>query len=302
MNKIFFSAYYSVVVHDSKEDMIDMPENIICNGCEDCFPSDRIKEAVCINAPRIYDSCSDKDCLEDLTVMLTKSGQCIIDKATGVRINNAEVCNVSISLQAVPFHNGFYAVDMTFYFDVSLDAFMAPNALPMPVKGLAVFSKRAVLFGSEGSVKVFSSDNCSENADTLNVPIQSCPKATVQVAEPVPLSARLCERRGPVHLPPCRIPDCIVRRYGGEFVRDEAEKDVLVSIGMFSIVQLERNVQMLIPAYDFCIPHKECVSSSEDPCELFSSIDFPTSAFFPSAPINDCGCGCGHKRDPERKE
>ena len=26
------------------------------------------KEAVCINAQRIYDSCSDKDCLEDLQV------------------------------------------------------------------------------------------------------------------------------------------------------------------------------------------------------------------------------------------
>lgn len=283
-----------------------MAENIICNGCDECFPSDKIREAVCINAPRIYDSCSDKDCLEDLPVMLTKAGQCIIDKATGVRINNAEVCNVAISLQPVPFHSGFYAIDMTFYFDVSLDAFMAPNALPMPVKGLTVFSKRAVLFGSEGSVKVFTSDNCNDS-DGINVPIQSSPKATVQVAEPVPLSARLAEKRKPIQLPPCRIPECIVRRYGGEFVRDEADKEVLVSIGMFSIVQLERNVQMLIPAYDFCIPHKECVSSSEDPCELFSSIDFPTNAFFPSAPSDNNGCGCGngnhnHHRHRENNE
>ena len=29
------------------------------------------KEAVCINAGRIYDSCSDKDCLEDLRVYFT---------------------------------------------------------------------------------------------------------------------------------------------------------------------------------------------------------------------------------------
>ena len=72
-----------------------------------------------------------------------------------------------------------------------------------------------------------------------------------------------------------------LKSYGGEFVQSESEKDVLVSIGIFTIVQLERDVQMLIPAYDFCMPRKECVASSEDPCELFSSIDFPTSEFFP---------------------
>lgn len=271
-----------------------MSDNLICNGCDNCFPSDKIKEAVCINASRIYDSCSDKDCLEDLNVLLTKPGQCMIDKAANVRLNDVEVCNVSIGLQPVPFHKGFYSVDMTFYFDVNLDVFMAPNALPMPVKGLAVFSKRAVLFGSDGSVKIFSSDCSAESPDGMNMPSRNCPKAIVQVAEPIPLSARLIERRPQPMTPPCRIPESIMRRYGGEFAGADADKQVLVSIGMFSIVQLERNVQMLIPAYDFCIPHKECVTSSEDPCELFSSIDFPTNEFFPSnLPLDQkhpCSC------------
>lgn len=270
-----------------------MSENII--GCEDDFRSEKIKEAVCINAPRIYDSCSDKDCLEDLPVLLTKSGRCLIDKATSVRLDSVSVCNVAVSLQPVPFHNGFYAVDMTFYFDVCMDAFMSPNALPMPVKGLAVFSKRAVLFGSEGKVKIYTSD-CPDAPEGLSTVSQNCPKAVVQVAEPIALSARLTERRKPCMMPPSRIPESIMRRYGGEFVPGESDKEVLVSIGMFTIVQLERNVQMLIPAYDFCMPKKECISSSEDPCELFSSIDFPTNEFFPkdcpSDGKNNCGCGC----------
>ena len=257
-----------------------MSESMINGGCSEYCSDDKIKEAVCINASRIYDSCSDKDCLEDLPVMLTKPGQCLIDKATSVRLNTVNVCNVAVSLQPVPFHNGFYAVDMTFYFDVGLDAFMTPNALPMPVKGLAVFSKRAVLFGSEGSVKVYTSD-CAEAPEGLSTPSQNCPKAVVQVAEPVALSARLEKHGGHCHMTPYRIPESIIRRYGGEFVQNESEKDVLVSIGMFTIVQLERDVQMLIPAYDFCMPRKECVASSEDPCELFSSIDFPTNEFFP---------------------
>ncbi len=259
-----------------------MSENVLCNGCEDCYPSDKSKEAVCINASRIYDSCSDKDCLEDLPVLLTKPAQCMIDKAANVRLNDVEVCSVSIGLQPIPFNKGFYAVDMTFYFDVCLDVFMAPNALPMPVKGLAVFSKRAVLFGSDGSVKIFSSDCSASAPDQQNQPTRNCPKAVVQVAEPIPLCAKLSESCSRPCMPQYRIPEAIIRRYGGEFVGPEADKQVLVSVGLFSIVQLERNVQMLIPAYDFCIPHKECVSSSEDPCELFSSIEFPTNEFFPS--------------------
>lgn len=267
-----------------------MSDQII--GCEEEFRSDKIKESVCINAPRIYDSCSDKDCLEDLSVLLTKPGQCLIDKATSVRLSGVSVCNVAVTLQPVPFHSGYYAIDMTYYFDVSLEAYMAPNALPMPVKGLAVFSKRAVLFGSEGSVKIYTSD-CPDT-DSVSSVSRNCPKAVVQVAEPIALSARLAERRRPCPMPPCRIPESIMRRFGGEFVQGESDKEVLVSIGMFTIVQLERNVQMMIPAYDFCMPKKECIASSEDPCELFSSIDFPTGEFFPKNSPSDnrkpCGC------------
>ncbi len=270
-----------------------MSENVLCSGCDECA-ADKIKEAVCINASRIYDSCSDKDCLEDLPVLLTKPGQCMIDKAANVRLNDVNVCNVSIDLQPVPFNKGFYAVDMTFYFDVCLDVFMAPNALPMPVKGLAVFSKRAVLFGSDGSVKVFSSDCNADTPDNQNTPARTCPKAVVQVADPIPLCAKLIDRGCGAPMAPCRIPESVLRRYGGEFVGAEAEKRVLVSVGLFTIVQLERNVQMMIPAFDFCIPHKECVSASEDPCELFGSIEFPTNEFFPSKFPTDqsrpCGC------------
>ena len=258
-----------------------MSENVLCNGCEDCYPEDKIKEAVCINASRIYDSCSDKDCLEDLPVLLTKPAQCMIEKAANVRLNDIEVCSVSVSLQPIPFNKGFYAVDMTFYFDVCLDVFMAPNALPMQLKGLAIFSKRAVLFGSDGSVKVFTSDCGTELQDGQTAASRTCPKASVQVAEPIPLCAKVADKRHIPCMTQYRIPDAIMRRYGGEFVGAEAEKQVLVSVGLFTIVQIERNVQMLIPAYDFCIPHKECVSTSEDPCELFSSIEFPTSEFFP---------------------
>ena len=69
-----------------------------------------------------------------------------------------------------------------------------------------------------------------------------------------------------------------------------AEKAVFATIGIFSIVQITREVQMLIPAYDYCIPEKECITTTDSPCELFSRIEFPMNEFFP--PRMDCEDQC----------
>ena len=255
------------------------------------------KEAVCIDAYRVYDSCGDKDCLEDLRVYFTEAGQQVIDQACNVRIRNAQVITVYLALEPVPFHKGFYSIDMTFFFEVNLDVFMAPAATPVTVCGLSIFSKKVILYGSEGNVKVYSSDFTLDDPDTQNAPVRNLPKATVQVAEPIGLAAKICDCCDCCD-PCCRIPDSVARRYGGDFCLKNHGRCVYVTIGIFTIVQIERNVQMLIPAYDFCIPEKECVSSSDNPCELFSRIDFPTDEFFPPKVTDiggeDHGC-CRHR-------
>ena len=54
------------------------------------------------------------------------------------------------------------------------------------------------------------------------------------------------------------------------------------ALGQFSIIRLERDTQLLIPAYDYCMPDKACQGSSEDdPCSMFSRIHFPIDEFFP---------------------
>ncbi len=260
--------------------------------------SDCFKESVCIDAYRVYDSCSDKDCLEDLRVYFCPPAQAVIDKATNVRMRSADIIIAYLDLEPVPFHKGFYSIDITFFFEVCLDVFCAPAVPPMTVSGLSVFSKNVVLYGSEGNVKVFSSDCTLDDMDHQNAPTRNIPKASVQVAEPIGLSAKLCEQR-PCCEPCCRIPSCICKKYGGEFCIKDCGKVVYATIGLFTIVQLERNVQMLIPAYDFCVPEKECVTSSDNPCELFSRIDFPTNEFFPpkvtDISYEEHGC-CRHRK------
>jgi hypothetical protein len=262
------------------------------------------KEAVCIDAYRVYDSCCDKDCLEDLRVYFTEENQHKVDHAVSVRIRDVDVLNVYLDLEPLPFQKGFYSIDMTFFFNVSLDIFTAPSAMATTVHGLSIFSKKVVLYGSEGSVKIFTSDYLYDELDHQNIPFKNLPKATCQVADPIGLSARICEYKH--HNDPINnIPESITRRYGGPFFLRPCGQIVYVTIGVFSIVQIERNVQMLIPAYDFCIPQKECVPTSDDPCELFSKIEFPTDEFFPPKGTDHCGndkhcCGCCHPKDKDK--
>ena len=131
-----------------------------------------------------------------------------------------------------------------------------------------------------------------------------CPDATrlaaVQVADPVILSARLIEPCDRCKCDCCccgcccNIPECICNRYGGGFCDDEDNKIVLVTLGIFTIVQLVRNVQMLVPVYDYCMPCKECCPTTDNPCDLFKKMCFPVNEFFP--PTEDGRGGCCEKK------
>lgn len=237
------------------------------------------QDAVCIDAMRIYDSCSDKDCLEDIRVLFPPEQQALVDTATSVRMKNVQVLTVYLDLQPIPFHRGFYSVDMTFFFEVTVDLFSTAGTCPGSVTGVSIFNKKVVLYGSEGNVKLFTSGDCTDELDTGDSLAQ--PKATVQVAEPVALSARLCDRPLVGCDPYCRIPDCICQRFGGTLETGTCRSHVYATIGLFTIVQLTRNVQMTVPASEFCVPEKECTPTTDNPCDLFRRIEFPMGEFFP---------------------
>ena len=59
-------------------------------------------------------------------------------------------------------------------------------------------------------------------------------------------------------------------------------------MGQFSIIRLERDTQLVVPAYDYCLPEKESpVTVTDDPCTLFSRIHFPVEEFFPPDSISE---------------
>lgn len=79
------------------------------------------------------------------------------------------------------------------------------------------------------------------------------------------------------------IPSFIAQSFSGQLVFDDsASRRFYVTLGQFTLVRLERDTQLLIPVYDYCVPQSECpCDAQEDPCGLFRSVAFPVNEFFP---------------------
>ena len=236
------------------------------------------KEAVCIDAERIYDSCSDKDCLEDLQVFFSDKTQPLIDKAVSIKCKSVKVLNVCVDVESVPFHKGFYSVDMTFYFLVELSVSLSPGMPAINCCGIAYFTKKVILYGSEANARVFSSHTSScQNSEQTS----SMPNAVVQVVDPICLASRYVNCPEKKCCSGAVIPRQIRSEIEGCFDEVQVKREVYITLGIFTIVQLQRKVQMMIPAYDFCVPDKESEYSTGDPCEMFKKIQFPMEDFFP---------------------
>ena len=82
-----------------------MPEKVVPGPVSD---ERRIREAVCIHTKKIFDSCKDKDCIEDLRVYPTRGCQEVIDRAVSVKAGCAELLYAYIDVEPVTFNRGFY--------------------------------------------------------------------------------------------------------------------------------------------------------------------------------------------------
>ncbi len=156
---------------------------------------------------------------------------------------------------------------------------------PAEITGLCIFDKRVMLFGSEGRAKVFTSKVNLSDIDSRTIGSTNLPIAVCEAVDPVILSMKLvdvCDHHNDDDPGMMEMPSFVTESFPNELLFDQARRRVLVTLGQFSIVRLERDTQLLIPSYDYCLPDKECIGSNEeDPCSLFSRIHFPVDEFFP---------------------
>ena len=259
-----------------------MPEKVVPGPVSD---ERRIREAVCIHTKKIFDSCKDKDCIEDLRVYPTRGCQEVIDRAVSVKAGCAELLYAYIDVEPVTFNRGFYTVDVRYFYRITADAFVGA-ARPVEITGLAVFDKRVILFGSEGSAKVFTSTGKNCGSDVQGLPATTAPTAVVESVDPIILGMKLVEVcQCHHHDNCCEIPPAVCACFPEELVTGGDVHRLFVTLGQFSIIRLERDTQLLMPAYDYCMPEKDCDCGcdcrQEDPCELFRKVQFPVGEFFP---------------------
>lgn len=139
-------------------------------------------ETVCIHTRKIYDSCRDKDCVEDLRFFPTAASHEVLSRAQTVKGGRAELLYTYIDVEPVAFNRGYYTIDMRYFYRVTLNAYCS-CARPVEVEGLCVFDKRVILFGSEGNAKIFSSQVHVDSLDRQLIERSNLPLAVVDVID-----------------------------------------------------------------------------------------------------------------------
>lgn len=248
-----------------------------------CNPSD-LQSAMSIHTRKITDACRDKDCIEDLRVYLTCSSQAIANTASSVRVRCADLIHARIDVEPVAFDRNHYCVDITFFYRILADAVVG-NHRPTPLTGLSVFSKRVVLCGEDSPAHIFTSDTRLGAMDGPTSRHANRPTAVVEVLDPMVLSSKLtesCETAGEV-VP--QLSPRVQEMFDESLVTGSDNRRLLVTLGQFSIIRLERDAQFVVPVLCGSIPTRECCETpggNEDPCEMFSRIPFPREQFSPT--------------------
>lgn len=244
-----------------------------------------------LKADRVFDSCSDKDCITNLQVMLETGGD-LPPQYNLVKTRCVSIDNICMNVEPIPFNRGYYSVDLTYTFGVELLAYERACDCPVTLRGTATAAKSVILYGSESNTKTFFSNGARIGATNGCCDIVNLPTASCQCVDPIALETKivtLCQNNEET--------GCCRRRA------------VVLTLGVFSVVELTRPVTMLVDAAPYTVPTKSCSGETDSPCEIFNRISFPTDQFvsqtadsigtennnnnnYPNG-IGSCGCGCG---------
>ena len=252
----------------------------LCGGC-----GSDARGTVCIDTKRVLDCCRDRDCFEDARVYLTALGEEVLANSTNIRTRCAKLICAYVGVEEVPFNSGFYKVVVRYYIEVEFEACLGVGR-SQTFKGLAVLEKDVILYGGEGRAVSFTSGptntfcgGCDVTTAATNDPV-----AVVETVEPVVLGTKVTDCTCPCACT-CAdysdIPECIRELFGCDIITNNDGPKIYVSFGIFSVIRIERPAQLLIQATDYSVPDKECTSAtnSDNPCDLFRNIAFPTSQF-----------------------
>ena len=255
---------------------------------------------VCIDTKKVYDSCRDRDCFEDVRVFLTESAVGVLSQASSIRTKSARIVAANVTVNDIPYNNGFYQVTVRYFIEVVAEGCIGVGKSQI-FCGIAALEKNVVLFGGESSVLTFSSHPDEGYCDMNVVGCSQNPTAIVETVEPIILGTKVVDCGCSDSREYADIPECVCNCYNECIVTDYDGPRLYVSFGLFSVIRLVRDAQLLVNATDYSVPDKECspTCNNDNPCSLFRTMPFPITQFKPSSisdiPQNIGGkgnCGC----------
>ncbi len=188
-------------------------------------------------------------------------------------------------MEPVGFNRGFYTVDVRYFYRITADAFVGTTR-PVAISGLAVFDKRAILFGSEGSARC-SPPRPSWTARTSRTwGKNNLPIAVVESVDPLILGMKLsdscqCQCDCCDSCDGSDIPDAISACFcrGAELLRPGQAGVRHPGPNFPSSVW--RDSQLLIPAMTTASPARSAPTAARrTPCAIFRKVQFPMEEFF----------------------
>ena len=237
-------------------------------------------DTVPIKVNRVFDSCSDRDCISNLPVILD-SGE-LPANIQLVKCKCLRVADVCMRIEPVPFNRGFYNIDLTFTFRVELLCYTQAGEAPMMQTGTLYASKSSILYGSESNTQTFYSNGASTGCVDGCCDVVNLPTCNVQVVPPLALETKIGTICRPgVPGTPEQLPPTV--------------RTVVMTLGLFSVIELTRPVTLLVPTYAYTIPQKECTADPETPCAVFDRMRFPAEEFAPTSLADAAdrpGCTC----------
>jgi len=235
-----------------------------------------------IIALKIYDSCRQQDCLDEEDLGAARAcfdqhmggkhygeGEIIItpDNAASVSVDDLRVKKIIIvSKRHNPFKRGFWDIELKFVFEYTLILREACGKEIGCLVACSVFNKTVTLFGSIGSDIVIATDLLSDKG--CESPALGMDPFVLVEAKAVALSARLRRHK----------------RRGNNEHHDHCEgrsAEVVVTIGLFTIVKLFRIVTLLVESRGFAVPRNCQEFTPINVCDYFDRLPFPMDVFSP---------------------
>jgi len=231
--------------------------------CKKPDPSHLLVEPII--AHKIYDSCRAQDCLTIVAYaaeVVHIDGKHIhvgdvipVPKGAGsVEMDGLKLKKISIANKVPsPFKRGFWDVDVRFEFEYLLTFYNCNREIILCVHAFSTHKKRYHLLGSVGADMKMTTDFIG----FMSSPEGGAPFVMAEGKAIALKSEFRCNHR------------------------DRVPVDVVVTIGLFSIMKLFRIVGLDVESRGFCIP-KECEPACPiDPCKFFNGLKFPVDDFHP---------------------